>query len=163
MPLLYVLAAATVCGLLLQALQVPGGLIFGALIGAAGVSLVTGEAIAVPSTARSGASIVIGATIGVTVTRSTLTTLRPVVLPALLAAVLLILAGLGIAYLLRVLGLAPPGDVLATSPGALSVITAIAAEQGVGAVQVATFHLVRVVLVLASLPVVISLLLKPNP
>jgi uncharacterized membrane protein AbrB (regulator of aidB expression) len=103
MPLLYVLAAATACGLLLQALHIPGGLIFGALIGAAGVSLVTGEAIAVPSTARSAAFIVIGATIGVTVTRSTLTTLRPVVLPA------------------------------------------------------------RVVLVLASLPVVISLLLKPNP
>ena len=37
-----------------------------------------------------------------------------------------------------------------------------AAEQGVGAVQVATFHLVRVILVLVSLPVVISLLLKPN-
>ncbi|CAN5618456.1 MAG: AbrB family transcriptional regulator [Actinomycetota bacterium] len=162
MLLLYVLAAATACGLALQALHIPGGLIFGALIGAAAVSLVTGESVAVPSAVRSAAFIVIGATIGVTVTRSALTTLRPVLLPALLAAVLLILAGLGIAYLLRVLGLAPPGDVLATSPGALSVITAIAAEQGVGAVQVATFHLVRVILVLVSLPVVISLLLKPN-
>ncbi len=158
MSVLLALAAATVGGLLLQRLAVPGGLIFGALLGAAAVSLATDRTIAIPPVGRSAAFIVVGAAIGVTVTRAALVTLRPVLVPALLSGALIILAGIAIAYLLRVTGMAPPGDVLATSPGALSVISAVAAEQGTGAVEVAAFHLVRVVMVLATLPLVIQLL-----
>jgi uncharacterized membrane protein AbrB (regulator of aidB expression) len=72
--------------------------------------------------------------------------------------VLIILAGIAIAFLLRGLGLAPPGDVLATSPGALTVVSSVALDQGVGAVEVSVFHLVRVVLVIVSLPLVASML-----
>lgn len=75
--------------------------------------------------------------------RQAVRSLGPVLVPAVLAGVLIIIAGVGVAYLLRVVGLAPPGDVLATSPGALSVMSATALEQHTGAVEVAVFHLVR--------------------
>jgi uncharacterized membrane protein AbrB (regulator of aidB expression) len=58
--------------------------------------------------------------------------------------------------------MAPPSEFLATSPGGLSAIAAIAAEEETGAVEVAIFHLVRVVLVLVSIPVLIQLLTRSS-
>jgi membrane AbrB-like protein len=156
--LLLTLAAASASGLVADRLHIPGGLILGAMLGSAGVTLLSGQAAAVPPVLRSGAFIVIGAAIGVTVTRAAVVSLGSVLAPAVLAGALVIVAGLGIAYLLRAMGMAPPGDVLATSPGALSVMSAVAVEQGTGAVEVALFHLVRVVMVLVSLPLIIRLL-----
>jgi uncharacterized protein len=156
--LLAALAAAAVGGLIAQRYQVPGGLILGSMIGAAAVTLLTGGAISIPRPLQASAFIVIGASIGILITRESLVLLRPVLLPAVLGAVLIIIAGLGISYLLRALGLAPPGDLLATSPGALSVMSSMAVEQGTGVVEVALFHLVRVVLVILSLPLLVHLL-----
>jgi uncharacterized protein len=156
--LLLVLAAATTGGLGAQALRIPGGLILGGMIGAALVTLITHAEVPMPPLVRSAALIVIGAAIGVQLTRTVVQTLGTVLVPAILAGVLIIIAGLAISYLLRLLGIAPPGDVLATSPGALSVMSAMAAEQDAGAVQVAVFHLVRIVMVLLSLPLLVRLL-----
>lgn len=158
MELVLVLGAATLGGLLAQHLGKPGGLIFGSMIGAAAVTLWRGGGVRIPPYLESGAFIVIGAAIGVLVTRGSIAAMRPVVVPAVLSALLIILAGVAIAYLLRVMGIAPPDDVLATSPGALSAISALAIERGVGPVEVSLFHLVRVVLVILSLPA-LSLLL----
>lgn len=158
MPLAFLLASASAVGLLLARLHVPGGLVVGAMIGAAGYSLARGGAeVAVPGPLRTASFLVLGAAIGSTVTREVLAQLRAVLLPAVLAAVLIIVAGIAIAYLLRAVGLAPAGAVLATSPGALSAITAAAAERGAGA-EVALFHTVRVILVLLSLPGLLALL-----
>lgn len=157
--LLGALAAATVVGLAAKHLRIPGGIILGAMIGAAAVTLLTGTEIALPAPLRDAAAfVVIGAAIGVQLTRHAVRSLGPVLVPAVLAALLIIIAGVGVAYLLRVVGLAPPGDVLATSPGALSVMSATALEQNTGAVEVAVFHLVRVVMVLLSLPLLVRLL-----
>ncbi len=155
--LLLTLATATVGGLVAERLRIPGGLILGAMLGSAR-PVVPGQAAPLPPGLRTAAFIVIGAAIGVGITRGALVSLGPVLVPAALAGVLVIVAGLAIAYLLRALGMAPPGDVLATSPGALSVMSAVAVEQGTGAVEVALFHLVRVVMVLLSLPLIVKLL-----
>ncbi len=163
MPLLLLFAAAAAVGLAFQRLGVPGGAVVGSLIGAAGYSVLRGgPEISVPGPLRTASFLVLGAAIGATVTRDTLRDLTAVLLPAVLAAVLIILAGIGIAYLLRALGLAPEGAVLATSPGALSALTAAAAERGAGAAEVALFHTVRVVLVLLSLPGLLALLPDPG-
>lgn len=153
-----VLVAATVCGLLAEQLHVPGGAILGALVGSSAVTLATGSTVVIPSGLSTAAFIVIGALIGVQLTRQAVTQLGPVLLPAVIAAVLIILAGVAITYLLRLLHMAPPGDVLATSPGALSVMSSIAVEQNTGLVEVAMFHLTRIVLVILSLPLLIHLL-----
>ena len=159
LPLVLTLAAAAAGGLLAQRLGVPGGLVVGAMVGAAAVQLARGDAPAqVPQPLQTTALVVLGAAIGTSVTRDTLESLRSALLPAVLAAVLIIVAGVAIAVLLRVLGLGTAGDVLATSPGALSTITAVAAERGTAPVEVALFHTVRVVLVLLTLPLVLTLL-----
>ena len=146
-------------GVLANRFSVPGGLVLGAMVGAAAVSLATNASEGqLPSPLRSGALIVIGATIGAQITRQTLTTVRSVLVPAIIASLTLIAAGLLLAWVMQRIGIAPPGVVLATSPGALAVMTAAAIEQGVGVVEVAMFHLVRIVLAILSLPLLLYLM-----
>jgi membrane AbrB-like protein len=156
--LLAALAVARVCGLVAQRLDLPGGLILGAMVGAAAVTLTTGASITLPAPLEDAAFIIIGAAIGVQLTRQVVARLATVAVPAVMSGVLIIVAGLAIAYLLRALGMSPPGDVLATSPGALSVMSALAVERDTGAAEVAVFHLVRIVMVILSLPVLVHLL-----
>jgi membrane AbrB-like protein len=157
MRIVLTLAAAAVVASLFARWRVPGGMIVGAMLGAAAFSLATGGAeIELPRPMVGGAYVVVGTLIGAGITRETLGQLRHVAVPAVLSAALIIACGLGIALVLRWLGLAPEGVILATSPGALSATTAVATEQGTG-VPVAVFHLVRVVLVLASLPLLLRL------
>lgn len=157
MLLLVTLAGAVGGGLLARRLRVPSGLIMGPMVATAALSVSIGEVV-VPSTVRVAVFVGVGMMIGMSVTRDMLRALRPALVPALSSAILLILAGLGVALLLRLLGIAPQGDVLATSPGALSVLSAAAAEHEVGAPTVALFHIVRIVLIILTLPLVLRLL-----
>ena len=157
MRIIPMLAAAAAVGLLFDRLHVPGGIIVGAMIGAAGFSLVDGgSGVDLPRPLVSAASVVIGTAIGAGITRGSVHELRQFAVPATLSAIMIIAFGLLIALVLRWTGIAPDGVVLATSPGALSATTAVATEQGTG-VSVAVFHTVRIVLVLASLPLLVRL------
>ncbi len=158
MLVIVVLLVAALVGFGAERAGLPGGLIFGSMVGAAAVTLISGQKPSIPKPLQDASFIIIGAAIGALITRDSLATLRGVVLPAFLSGALIIGAGIAIAFLLRSLGIAPPGDVLATSPGALTFVSSVALEQGVGAVEVSVFHLVRVVLVILSLPLVASLL-----
>lgn len=159
MSLVLVLAAAAAGGLLAQWVGIPGGLIVGAMVGAAAMQLTRGGgAVHVPDPVQAVSFLILGAAIGSSITRDTLTALRAALVPAVLASVLIIVAGVLIALLLRRLDMAPAGDVLATSPGNLSAIIAIAAERKTGAAEVALFHTVRVILVLVSVPALLALL-----
>ena len=148
MDLALTLAVAAALGVLFDRLGVPGGLIIGAMVGAAAVTVGRGEGGgALPQPLVTAAFVVLGAKIGTSVTRDLLGELDRVALGAVVSAVVFIAFGLLVAVALQAVGLAPRGGVLATSPGALSVMSAAAAEQGVGA-QVAVFHTVRVILVI---------------
>lgn len=154
-----VLAAATVGGVLLRLTGLQGGLALGAMLGAAVYTLLRGnDVIEVPPLAQDAALVVLGAVIGAGVTRSVLADLRGLLLPAVIASVAIILAGIAIALALRWFGAAPADDVLATSPGALSAVIAVAVDRGVAPAEVALFHLVRLLMVLATLPLVALLL-----
>lgn len=151
------IVAGAFTGLLFDRLTVPGGLIIGSMIGAAAVTLYQGEGeLVLPQPLVTAAFIVLGTAIGVTVTRDVLGQFRQIAVGALVSAIVFIAFGLVLAMALRLAGIAPHGAVLATSPGALSVMAAAGAELGVGA-QVAVFHTVRVVLVMLSLPLLIRL------
>ena len=151
------LAVGSATGLIFQRLQIPGGLIIGSMFGAAAVSLIRGgPEIVLPEWAITVTYLVLGASIGLTVTRELLGQLRAIAVGAVLSAVLFVVLGLLMALLLRWLGMAPDGVVLATSPGALSAMSAAGTELGVGA-QVAVFHTVRVIVVLASLPLLLRI------
>ncbi len=154
-----VLAAAVAGGVLLRLTGLQGGLALGAMLGAAVYTLVRGgDAIDVPPLVQDAALIVLGAVIGAGVTRAVLTDLRALLVPAVVASVAIILAGIAIALALRWFGAAPADDVLATSPGALSAVIAVAVDRGVAPAEVALFHLVRLLMVLGTLPLVALLL-----
>ena len=153
------LGAATVGALLFRALNVPGGLIVGAMVGAGIVSLLSPQqAIAIPNPLQTAAFIVIGTVVGVQLTPQVLASLPRIIVPAVLSGLVIIVCGVGIAYLLRLTGMAPPGDLLATSPGAFSVLSALAVERGTGPVEVSVFHTVRLVLVILTMPLILWLL-----
>ncbi|WP_246064050.1 AbrB family transcriptional regulator [Blastococcus colisei] len=154
---LVILVAGAGAGMLAGAAGIPGGLIFGSVVGAAAAGLVTGWEITVPPWLANLVLICVGAQIGMRVTRDTVQLLGGQLLPATAAALVLIAGGLGITWILRRTGRSPRGDVLATSPGALEVLIAIAVERNYGAGQVAVFHLVRILLVVASVPLLLYL------
>ena len=157
MRIVMTLVAAAAAGYLFDRFDVPGGTIIGAMVGAAAYSLISGGAeVTLPGPAVSAAYVVIGAVIGSSITRPVVREMRHVALPAVLSAAALIVVGLVIAVALHWAGIAPDGVILATSPGALSAMAAVASEQGNG-VPVAIFHTVRVVLVLLSLPLLLRL------
>lgn len=155
--MIYSLVAGAAVGLLLDRAGLPGGLILGSMLGAATVTVIgSGSPPGLPAPLVTVTYLVLGTSIGVTVTRDVLAQLRTVAAGATISAVVFIVFGLVLAAALRWLGLAPDGIVLATSPGALSVMSAAGAELGVGA-QVAVFHTVRVVLVMFSLPLLLRI------
>lgn len=155
--MLTALLAGAAAGFAFDRLDVPGGLIIGSMVGAAAVTLARGgEAPSLPQPLVAAAYVVLGVAIGVTVTRDVVRELPAIGVGAVLSAAVFIAFGLLVALALRATGLATDGVVLATSPGALSVMAAAGAEQGVGA-PVAVFHTVRVVLVILSLPLLIRL------
>lgn len=166
MLLIAALAAAAAGGWVALRLRVPGGVIVGGMVGAAAVSLGVGE-VPVPLVLRVAVFTGIGLMVGMLVNRTTLRALRSAALPAIGAACVLIVGGIGLAYLLRAIGQAPPGDMLATSPGTLSVLVATAVDHDVGAPSVALFHLTRLVVVILTLPLLLRLLPKegtrPSP
>lgn len=148
---------ALVVALALDAVGVPAGLIVGGMIGAAAVSIGRDVEISLPGGLVTALQVVVGIVIGVSVTSDVLRRMGALLGPALLAAVLIITAGLLVAHLLHRLGALPSWAVLATCPGALEALVLIAAERDEGAVEVALFHIVRVVVVLLSVPVLLLL------
>lgn len=161
MHLVLSLVAATIGGILAKYWNLPGGVILGAMAGAALVTVWRDVEVQVPDAAQTAALVIIGGAVGMQITRSAALVVVSSLVPALLSAVLIIACGVAVTLLLRYLGMAPPEDLLATSPGALSVIGGIAVERGTGAIEVAVFHLVRIVLVVLSLPLLLDLFSRP--
>lgn len=142
------LIAAAAGAALARRARLPGGVLLGALLGAAVVQLVASPP-PLPTPVRVAAQILIGAAVGVR--------LRPVVLadvrrwlPAFLLALgLLLAAAAGAAALLVTAAELPPRTaVLAVLPGGAADITALLAAEGADAPVVAAVHLTRQLLVL---------------
>ncbi len=151
------LLAACAGAWLAHLVRLPGGLMIGATFGTAATTLAL-DGRPLPDRLTVIVFVAVGVLLGLLVNRRTLRALRPVLLPAVACGVGLIIVGIATALLLRALGIAPDGDVLATSPGALSVLSAAAADAGLDAPTVALFHLTRLILILVTIPLLLRLL-----
>ena len=134
MDVVVALAAAIAGGLLLNQLNVPGGLIIGAMLGCRHRH---GRCEPEPRYSRAARRSRVHRSraprLGVLVTRDTLGDARSALVPGRdrRGAASSALAS-RIAFLLRWLGMAPASEFLATSPGGISALSAIAAEQKTG-------------------------------
>jgi hypothetical protein len=140
------------------AFRIPSGALIGSMFMVAAGNLATGKSVDLPNPVFTVTLALLGANIGGRVTRTTMEQIRHSMLPALGVVALLLAIGLAVAYLLSALGAMNLRDALfAASPGAMSAVVGMSASAGANAALVASFHVLRIVLVTASLPLLLRL------
>lgn len=148
---------AAVLGILLHKLRVPGGMLVGAVLGAAALNVFTGKAFIYLET-RVLAQALTGAYVGCLVTREDVIRLPKLIRPFLTVMACLLMLNLVMAALIqRLTGLDLLTCLLASAPGGLTDITLIAMDMGADASVVAVMQFVRMVFGLSCLPAVIVL------
>lgn len=155
MPLLQTALAALVGAAVLDRLGVPAGALLGAVAGVAALNLVgeLGPAVELPDAARFLAYAALGWLVGQGVTSETLAEVRASIVPVAVVVVALLLFGLLLGWgLVRLDVMDPATSYLATSPGALSQMAAVAASVDANATLVTTVHTIRVVVLLLLAP-----------
>ena len=139
-------------------LGVPAGALLGAMVVTA-VMRLRGVALPdFPSWLPMVAFIILGYTIGSQVTPETIETIRRSILPIGIVVVGIIVAGFGLAFVLRAVGVDSATSILASSPGAFSQMAALSVQVGADAPLVATVHLLRVVVVILITPFIARIL-----
>lgn len=160
MPAVLTIAAALAGGFVFERLEFPAGSFLGAVFGVAIVNLATTEgAIEIPSQGRFLAFAALGWAVGQSVNREVLGELGKA-LPAVVATiVVLVVAGALLALVLVRFGaLDAHTAYLATSPGALSQMVALADDTEADTLLVVTVHTLRVLAVVIVAPVVVRFL-----
>lgn len=136
-------------------IETPLPIVVTAFLGAGTVALLVPAAAGLPKAVGLFVQSGLAWLIGTLVTRETLSTLGTTLLAATLSSIVLVIGGLLIAFGLRRVGLSVDGDVLATSPGALEVLTIVGADHGANVVDIGLFHLLRLLLVMLTLPILL--------
>ncbi len=140
---------------LLHRLNFPAGALIGAMMGIAGLKLYGVGVPDVPGVLRFLALIVIGWDLGAKFNKELLATVSGNVVPLVLVIVAFLVMGWVLAFTLWKVGVMDPATaVLATSPGGLVQMGALTSEIEANAALVVGFHLLRIVSVLLSAPLV---------
>lgn len=139
-------------------LKIPSGALVGAMVAVGAGSLIGGWNLRMPDPVFTVGLTLIGAHIGGQMTRDTVGIIWASIIPALSVVLLLIGLGLGVAFVLSFLGVMDLRDALfSASPGAMSAVVGMSASAGANAALVASFHVLRIVLVTVSLPVLLAI------
>jgi hypothetical protein len=137
--------------------QLPGGLISGAMI-AVGIAAIAGRPLSVPPILTQSVLVLLGISLGSLASRQLLQHVGAYPLTIALLAVATFCATFGSSlYLQRVHGWDRTSAFLAGSPGALSQITILAAERGADVPAIAVVQTVRVIILTAALPMLLTL------
>jgi membrane AbrB-like protein len=136
--------------------QLPGGLISGAMI-TVGVAAFAGRPLGLPPALTQTILILLGISLGSLVSRQLLQHVGAYPLTISLLALATFCSTFGSSiYLQRIHGWDRTSAFLAGSPGALSQITILAAEKGANVAAIAVVQTVRVIILTAGLPMVLS-------
>lgn len=157
MSLLTTAVVALAGAALFEWIGVPAGALLGAVVAVALLNTVgdLGPAVELPATGRFLSYAALGWLVGGGVTRETLAVLGRAIVPVTVIVGLLLVVGLGLGWVLsRVAGMDQATAYLATSPGALTQMAAVANATGADAALVTTVHTARVVVLLVLAPVI---------
>jgi membrane AbrB-like protein len=151
------LAIGGVGGLLFLWAQLPGGLISGAMI-AVGIAAIAGRPLTVPPILTQAVLVLLGISLGSLMSRQMLQHIGayPISIALLALATFCLTFGSSL-YLQRFHGWDQTSAFLAGSPGALSQITMLAAEKGADVPAIAVVQTVRVIILTAALPMLLTL------
>src|SRR6202165_1700642 len=151
------LAIGAAGGVLFLLLHLPGGLITGAMI-AVGVAAIAGRPLTVPPILTQTVLVLLGISLGSLVSQQLLQHIGAYPLTIALLALATFCSTFGSSlYLQRVHGWDRTSAFLAASPGALSQITVLAIEKGADGSAIAVVQTMRVIILTAALPLVLSL------
>ncbi len=140
-----------------SAVGFPGGVFTGAMLVTAAASLLNAPLGNPPAWLRSSARIILGLTVGATVTPETLGAVANALLPVAIMVVCMVLMGLGMAWALqRFARMSPATSLCGASPGALAAMVALADDLGGDPPVVASMHLVRLISVLLFMPAFVT-------
>jgi len=140
-----------------RALAVPGGAFTGAMLATAAASLLKVPVSEPPKGLKSTARIVLGITVGASVTSDTISAVASALLPVAIMVVTLVALSLLVAWALtRWTRMDPATALCSSSPGALAAMVALADDLGGDAPVVASMHLVRLVSVLLFVPAFVT-------
>jgi membrane AbrB-like protein len=144
-------------GALFLLLNLPGGLITGAMI-AVGVAAIAGRPLTVPPILTQSVLVLLGISLGSLVSRQLIHNMGAYPLTIALLALATFCSTFGSSlYLQRFHGWDQTSALLAGSPGALSQITILAAEKGADVPAIAVVQTMRVIILTAALPLLLAL------
>src|SRR5436305_2206106 len=144
-------------GLLFLWLNLPGGLISGAMA-TVGIAALAGRPVTMPPILTQTVLVLLGITLGSLVSRQLIQHMSAYPLTIGLLALATFCSTFGSSlYLQRVHGWDRTSAFLAGSPGALSQITILAVERGADLPAIAVVQTLRVIILTAALPMVIAL------
>jgi membrane AbrB-like protein len=151
------LAIGTAGGVLFYFANLPGGVVSGAMI-AVGIAGIAGRPLSVPPVLTQSVLVLLGISLGSLVSLQLLRHLSDYPLTIGLLAVATICSTFGSSfYLRRVHDWDQTSAFLAASPGALSQIIIFAAEKGADVPAIAVVQTVRVIILTAALPLLLTL------
>jgi membrane AbrB-like protein len=155
--MLETLVIGTAGGALFLWAHLPGGLISGAMI-AVGVAAIAGRPLAMPPILTQTILVLLGISIGSLMSRQLLQHISAYPLTIALLALATFCSTFGSSlYLQRVHGWDRTSAFLAGSPGALSQITILAIEKGADVSAIAVVQTMRVIILTAALPLLLTL------
>src|SRR4051812_26729795 len=144
-------------GLLFLWLNLPGGLISGAMA-AVGIAALAGRPVTMPPILTQSVLVLLGITLGSLVSRQLIQHMSAYPLTIALLALATFCSTFGSSfYLQRIHGWDQTSAFLAGSPGALSQITMLAAEKGADVPAIAVVQTMRVIILTAALPMLLAL------
>lgn len=134
-------------------LGVPGGAFTGAMLATGAANLVFGNLQDAPRCMQLLARVILGLSIGVSVTEETIQAIARSFLPVVIMIVAVTLLGLIAAWAIsRYTSMSMPTALCGAAPGALPAMVALSEDLGGEAPVVATMHLIRLVSILLIVP-----------
>ena len=139
-----------------RALHLPMWPLTGSLVGAASVHLATSSSVQVPTSWSVGAQVLVGTAVGATVAPDLLRQFRAVLVPGVVAVLALIGVGVGCGLAMGAAGVLDPAvAAFGMVPGGVGEMVAAAQALGADSALVAGVHVVRLLVVLWSLPLLV--------
>lgn len=157
MPELLILLACGVAGAALAALiKLPMWPITGAILGSATANLVLAADTSMPFELSFVAQALVGTAVGASVQAGFIKQIGRLIVPAVVVVLSLLVVAISTAVLLAYLGLIDPGEsVLGMIPGGVGEMVAASSALGADSALVAGVHLIRLLLIVWTLPVVL--------
>jgi membrane AbrB-like protein len=152
------LAIGIAGGALFLFLNLPGGLISGAMI-AVGIAAIAGRPLSLPPALTQSVLLLLGISLGSLVSQQMLHNMAAYPLTIALLALATFCSTFGSSfYLQRFHGWDQTSALLAATPGALSQITVLAVEKGADVAAIAVVQTMRVIIIIAALPLILALM-----